>query len=130
MPLRVRRRRSSSSVEVRRKRHLPISFAEKRRSCKVPISDFSHGKGSAAFSKVENDNPVVVLKHNKPAFVIVTPDEYRTAKEAEENLNLLMLAIERSAGMNIYSCAHLEDVMSEMGVTREELDAMDEVEFE
>ena len=43
----------------------------------VPISDFSHGKGSAAFSKVGDDNPVVVLKHNKPAFVIVTPDEYR-----------------------------------------------------
>ena len=41
----------------------------------VPISDFSHGKGSAAFSKVGDDNPVVVLKHNKPAFVIVTPDE-------------------------------------------------------
>ena len=32
----------------------------------VPISDFSHGKGSAAFSKVGDDNPVVVLKHNKP----------------------------------------------------------------
>lgn len=41
----------------------------------VPISDFSHGKGSTAFSKVGDDNPVVVLKHNKPAFVIVTPDE-------------------------------------------------------
>ena len=40
----------------------------------VPISDFSHGKGSAAFSKGGDDNPVVVLKHNKPAFVIVTPD--------------------------------------------------------
>lgn len=24
----------------------------------VPISDFSHGKGSAAFSKVGDDNPV------------------------------------------------------------------------
>ena len=92
----------------------------------VPISDFSHGKGSAAFSKVGDDNPVVVLKHNKPAFVIVTPDEYREAKQAEEDLALLTLALKRVA----VALVSLSDVMEELGVSQDELDQMDEVEFE
>lgn len=96
----------------------------------VPISDFSHGKSSAAFSKVSNDSPVVVLKHNAPAFVIVTPDEYRAAKEAEEDLDLLMLAIERSASTKLEDCLTFSQFLDEIGVTHEQLDKMDEVEFE
>ena len=96
----------------------------------VSISDFSHGKGSAAFSKVGKDNPVVVLKHNTPAYVIVTPEEYRVAKEAEEDLDLLMLAIERTANINLEDCIPLGDIMGKYGITQEEIDAMDEVEFE
>ncbi len=96
----------------------------------VPISDFSHGKSSAAFSKVGNDNPVIVLKHNAPAFVIVTPEEYRSAKEAEEDLDLLMLAIERTANTSLGDCLTFDKFLDEIGVTKEELDAMDEVEFE
>lgn len=81
----------------------------------VPISDFSHGKGSAAFSKVGDDNPVVVLKHNKPAFVIVTPDEYREAKQAEEDLALLTLALKRVAAASDDALVSLSDVMEELG---------------
>ena len=96
----------------------------------VPISDFSHGKGSAAFSMVGDDNPVVVLKHNKPAFVIVTPDEYREAKQAEEDLALLTLALKRVAATGDDALVSLSDVMEELGVSQDELDQMDEVEFE
>lgn len=96
----------------------------------VPISDFSHGKGSAAFSKVGDDNPVVVLKHNKPAFVIVTPDEYREAKQAEEDLALLTLALKRTAATSDDELVSLSDVMAELGVGQDELDQMDDVEFE
>ncbi len=96
----------------------------------VPISDFSHGKSSAAFSKVSNENPVVVLKHNAPAFVIVTPEEYRSAKEAEEDLDLLMLAIERTSNTKLEDCIPLADIMGKYGITQREIDEMDEVEFE
>ncbi len=96
----------------------------------VPISDFSHGKSSAAFSKVGNNNPVIVLKHNAPAFVIVTPDEYRLAKEAEEDLDLLMLAIERTANTSLDNCLTFDQLLDEIGVTQKQLSAMDEVEFE
>lgn len=96
----------------------------------VPISDFSHGKSSAAFSRVEDDNPVVVLRHNVPAYVIVTPDEYRKAKESEEDLELLSLALERTSRTNLDDCLSMEDLMAKYGITQAELDEMDEVEFE
>ena len=35
----------------------------------VPISDFSNGKSAAAFAKVKDNNPVTVLKNNRPAFL-------------------------------------------------------------
>ncbi|MFR3924211.1 MAG: type II toxin-antitoxin system Phd/YefM family antitoxin [Collinsella sp.] len=91
----------------------------------VPISDFSHGKGSAAFSKVGDDNPVVVLKHNKPAFVIVTPDEYRK-RSKREDLALLTLALKRVAATGDDALVSLSDVMEELGVSQDELDQMDE----
>lgn len=96
----------------------------------VPISDFSHGKSSAAFSKVGEDSPVIVLKRNAPAFVIVTPEEYRRAKEAEEDLRLLTLALERTAGTDIASCIPMSEAMESLGVSQDELDEMDEVGFE
>lgn len=96
----------------------------------VPISDFSHGKSSAAFAKVGNDNPVVVLKRNAPAFVIVTPEEYRSAKQAEEDLDLLMLAIERTHGTSLDDCLTFDQFLGEIGVTQDQLNEMDEVDFE
>ena len=96
----------------------------------VPISDFSHGKSSAAFSRVDDGNPVVVLRHNVPAYVIVTPEEYRKAKESEEDLELLSLALERTSRTNLDDCLTFDQFLDEFGVTREELDQMDEVEFE
>ena len=67
----------------------------------VPISDFSHGKGSAAFSKV-----------------------------GEEDLTLLTLALKRMAVASDDALVSLSDVMEELGVSQDELDQMDEVEFE
>lgn len=96
----------------------------------VPISDFSHGRSSAAFSRVGDDNPVVVLRHNTPAYVIVTPDEYRRSKESEEDLELLSLAMERTSRTGLDDCVSMADLMAKYDITQDELDAMDEVEFE
>lgn len=52
----------------------------------VPISDFNRGRASAAFSRVSDGNPVVVIKRNVVSYVIVTPDDYRRWVEVEEEL--------------------------------------------
>lgn len=61
----------------------------------VSVSDFNHGKASQTFKRVQDDNPVVVLKNNKPTAVIVSPDDYRRLNEAEENFVLYQEALER-----------------------------------
>ncbi len=96
----------------------------------IPISDFNHGKAGAAFSKVKTEAPVVVLKHNVPSFVISTTSDYRSAKEAEENLELLMLALERTENESIDECLSTEEVMAKLGINQADIDAMDEVDFE
>ena len=62
--------------------------------------------------------------------MIVTPDEYREAKQAEEDLALLTLALKRVAAASDDALVSLSDVMEELGVNQDELDQMDEVEFE
>ena len=62
--------------------------------------------------------------------MIVTPDEYREAKQAEEDLALLTLALKRVAATGDDALVSLSDVMEELGVSQDELDQMDEVEFE
>ena len=62
--------------------------------------------------------------------MIVTPDEYREAKQAEEDLALLTLALKRVAVARDDALVSLSDVMEELGVSQDELDQMDEVEFE
>lgn len=61
----------------------------------VSVSDFNHGKASQTFKRVQDDNPVIVLKNNKPAAVIVSPDDYRRLTEAEEDFVLYQEAMER-----------------------------------
>lgn len=61
----------------------------------VPISDFSHGGAGKAFKRVSNNNPLVVLKNNKPEAVIISPEDYTRLTEAEENFALYMEAMER-----------------------------------
>ena len=61
----------------------------------IPISDFSRGKASQAFERASNGSRVIVTRNNTPTAVIVSPEEYKRRAEAEENLYLLSLAIER-----------------------------------
>lgn len=98
----------------------------------VPISDFSRGKASQAFEKASNGTPVIVLRNNTPTAVIISPEEYRRLAEAEENLYLLGLALERLEANEGKELIPFETILAEHGITQEELDAIpdEDVEFE
>ena len=96
----------------------------------VPISDFNRGKASSAFSKVSEGNPVVVMKRNRPSYIIISPEDYRKAVETEEDLALLALATERMKDFDPAKTITKEESMREFGITQAEIDEMDEVEFE
>lgn len=42
-----------------------------------------------------NNNPIVVMRNNKPAAIVISPDDYRRLTEAEEDFALYLEAEER-----------------------------------
>ena len=61
----------------------------------VSVSELSHGGVSRTLGRVSDDNPVVVMRNNKPAAVVITPEDYKRFTEAEENFALYLEAVER-----------------------------------
>lgn len=61
----------------------------------MSISELSHGGVSKAVSRVEDGNPIVVMRNNKPAAIIISPDDYRAYTEAKDDLDLYVEASER-----------------------------------
>lgn len=61
----------------------------------VSVSELSHGGVSKALGRVADGNPLVVMRNNKPAAVVVTPDDYRRYTEAEEDFALYLEAVDR-----------------------------------
>lgn len=52
----------------------------------VPISRFGRGTASQEFAKVADGIPVTVLRNSEPAYVIVTPNDYRELRECQARL--------------------------------------------
>lgn len=61
----------------------------------VSVSELSHGGVSRALGRVSDDNPVVVMRNNKPAAVVITPADYKRYTEAAENFALYLEATDR-----------------------------------
>lgn len=98
----------------------------------VPISDFSHGKASAIFRRMNGSAPVTVVKNNRPIAVITTPEEFAYLSEAEENITLLEMSLERLAANNGKPAIPEGEVLANLGITQDDLDAVSdsEIEFE
>ena len=61
----------------------------------MSVSELSHGGVSKAVNRIGDGNPIVVMRNNKPAAVIITPDDYRRYMEADEDFALYLEAVER-----------------------------------
>lgn len=95
----------------------------------VSISEFSRGGASRAFEKAQGSTPVLVMKNNKLAAVITSPQEYAYLSQMEEDFILLSESIMRLARNDTKPSIALDEVMSELGVSDAELDAIDNVEI-
>lgn len=96
----------------------------------VPISQFNKGHASRIFDRLKDKKQMVVLKNNEPAAILLSPEEYVRLSEAEENYALLCEAVARMEKAKDEPVYTMEEIMEEFGITREELDAMEEPEFE
>ena len=61
----------------------------------VSISSLNHGGASKALNRLGNENPVIVLRNNRPDAVILTPADYKRLTQAEEDFALYREAVER-----------------------------------
>ena len=96
----------------------------------VSISQFSKGQATKVFDRLRDESQLIVLKNNVPAAVLLSPAEFERLAEIEEDYKLLMLAQERLANGNITNAIPETDVIASLGITEDEINAAEDVEFE
>ena len=96
----------------------------------ISISQFSKGQATQVFERLKNEPQLVVLKNNVPAAILLSPDEFSRLSEIEENYRLMLLAQERLADGNARNARGEAQVMDELGVTEDDIDAAEDVDIE
>lgn len=96
----------------------------------VPVSDFSHGKASSIFRGLTDHVPVTVVKNNRPVAVITTPEEFAYLSEAEENIVLIELALERMAANKDKPAVPFDEMLASLNIAQADLDAIPDAEIE
>lgn len=96
----------------------------------VSITQFNHGQASRIFDRVHSQRQLIVLKNNQPSAIILSPEEYSRLTEIEEYYFLLLEASERLAANGDTPSIPLQTVLSNLGITKEELENADEVIIE
>ena len=96
----------------------------------IPISDFTRGKAGHAFNQVRTGAPVIVVRNNVPAAVMVSPEEYDRLSGDSENLYLLQEALGRLAKNEGEPRLTHEQLLQELGVTQVDVDTLPDVELE
>ena len=94
----------------------------------VSVSDFNRGMAGAIFESVKRTGPKIVLKHNEPECVLMSPEYYEWLIDRMEDAEDYALAVQR---MNSGSEPIPWEKMLEMtGITEEDIEAAEDDEIE
>lgn len=96
----------------------------------IPISQFNRGLAGKIFSEVKAHGSKVVMKNNSAEAVIVPPEEYVELMNSLNDYLLLTMAVERMEKYDPSTLISEEEMDNLLGIREDELDAVDEVEFE
>lgn len=96
----------------------------------VPISRFNKGEASKIFDEVNKSGYKIVVKNNKPACVLITPEVYQEIVEALEDYKLYIEAEKRMKNATDQDFVSEEDVMTKFDITQKDLDAIGDVGIE
>ena len=95
----------------------------------VPITRFNRGEANKIFDEVRESGCKIVVKNNAPTCILLTPEKYRELVEMIEDRYLLALAEERERNDSGVTYS-FEELLAKDGLTRADLDAMEDVEIE
>ena len=96
----------------------------------VSISQFNRGQAGKIFEDVKQSGAKVVMKNNVPECVLMSPENYIALLDALEDAQLQVLAMERLTNYDPEKLISQEEINRKYGITQEELDAIEDVEFE
>ena len=94
----------------------------------ISVSRFNKGEASKIFDEVEQAGIKIVVKNNKPACVLFSPQRYEDLMEEMDDLRLLVEAEKRLDDGGPYYSA--DEVMHQLGITQNDLDMFDDVEID
>lgn len=95
----------------------------------VPISRFNKGEANRIFDEVESEGTKIVMKNNRPACVLISPNQYESLMEMLSDSIMLEEAESRMAHYNPEESLSQEDMMKALGITEEDMDGI-EIEIE
>lgn len=95
----------------------------------VSISSFNKGEAGKIFKDVKEHGAKVVMKNNVAECILLSPQVYEDIMEYIEDLEDLNMARERLTNFNPDDLISEKEVMTELGIKEEDLDAI-EVELE
>ena len=87
----------------------------------IPISQFNKGQAAKIFDRLRSERELIVLKNNQPSAIILSPEEYTRLTEIEEDYFLLLEANKRMEGNGNNKTLSFDSVMSNLGISEDEL---------
>lgn len=96
----------------------------------IPISSFNRGMAGQIFDDVRISGAKLVIKHNTPACVLISPSEYIRLVEAEEDYKVLKMTLERMATYDPANAVPAAEVYEKFGITEADLSGYEDVDFE
>ena len=96
----------------------------------VPISQFNKGQAAKIFDRLHSERELIVLKNNQPSAIILSPEEYTRLIEIEEDYFLLLEANKRMEENGNNKTISFDSVMSNLGISEDELLDMEDVDIE
>ena len=96
----------------------------------ISISSFNKGQAGKIFEQVRKSGTKIVVKNNNPECVLISPEAYIELMDLIDNLELQVLANEREKQINPGNLLTEPEVLEKLGLTKEDLDGVGEVEIE
>lgn len=95
----------------------------------IPISRFNKGEASKIFEEVIQTGMKIVVKNNKPACVLLSPEEYQHMIDEMEDYVLLKEALQRMENHDPTANITQEELLKKFNISQTMLDET-EVDFE
>ena len=107
-----------------------MAFAAELLQSLVPISQFNKGQAAKIFDRLHSERELIVLKNNQPSAIILSPEEYTRLTEIEEDYFLMLEANKRMEDNGNNKTISFDSVMSNLGISEDELLDTENIDIE